>query len=307
VTWAIERRYRVRTSDFVYLEDEGLAAESRVWHDPSDWVAVRRALARLGIRRDDVFLDYGSGLGRALLVAARSPFRRVIGVEVSSDMTTRASAHVKRNRRRLRAQAVDLVVADALTWPVPPDVTVVYMYCPFTGPVFDGVVRNLIASVDEHPRPLRIVYNYPVEHARLLATGRVRVLDVTSAQWPAARTAGPNVIVTYLVLPSDEALRREYVSRFPQTLGGAEQWLGEYEPGYVLEKPERLGGVVLDRPSRGTAALSAFALPAGGNELMGELVSVADASFAVAYGSSVAATVVGVLAAAGLVARRRRR
>jgi SAM-dependent methyltransferase len=246
---AQERRFGIETSEFVYLEDLGLSPEGRIWHDPSDFVALRRALKRLDVTEDDVFADLGSGLGRAVVVAATLPFRRVIGVELSPEMTERARANVERARPRLRARSIELVVADAMVWPVPPDLTVAYLYCPFTGEIFDGVVKSLAASVDQNPRPLRIVYNYPVEHARLLATGRVRVLDVASARWPPASLVGPHVMVTYLVLPSDEKLRREYVARWPQRLAGADAWLGPHEPGYQLEKPERLGGVVLDRPA----------------------------------------------------------
>ena len=248
----MELRYGVETGEFLYLEDLGLRPEGRVWHDPSDWIALRRALARLDLTAEDVFVDYGSGLGRAIVVAATFPFRRVIGVELSPGMTERARANVARARGNARAGSTELVVADALTWPVPPDVTVAYFYCPFTDEIFDGVIRNLAASVDEHPRPLRIVYNYPVEHSRLLRTGRVRVLDVASARWPSASLTGPHVVLTYLLLPSDPALRAEYIARFPQRVEGAEVWLGEHEPGYVLEKPERLGGVVLQRPAGGS-------------------------------------------------------
>jgi hypothetical protein len=244
---ALERRYGVSTSEFVYLEDLGLAPEHRVWHDPSDWIGLRRALGRLGVGPDDVFVDYGSGLGRAVLVAASLPFRRVIGVEVSEEMTQRARENVGRNRQRLRAKDVELVSADALEWEVPPDLTVAYLYCPFTDEIFDGVMQRLFDSVDRHPRPLRIVYNYPFEHSRLIRTGRVRVLDVVGSQWLARSRVGSDVIVTYLVLPQDEELRREYEERFPQRLDGADVWLGEHEPGYALEKPERLGGVVVKR------------------------------------------------------------
>ena len=174
----LERRYGVSTAEFVYLEDLGLTPEHRVWHDPSDWIGLRRALARLGVGPDDVFVDYGSGLGRAVLVAASLPFRRVIGVEVSKEMTERAQENVERNRHRLRAKDVELVSADALEWGVPPDLTVAYLYCPFTDEIFDGVMQRLFDSVDEPPRPLRIVYNYPCEHSRLIRTGRVRVRDV---------------------------------------------------------------------------------------------------------------------------------
>jgi SAM-dependent methyltransferase len=246
----LEARYGVRTAEFVYLEDLGLEPEHRVWHDPSDWLGLRRALGRLGVGPDDVFVDYGSGLGRAVLVAASMPFRRVIGVELSEEMTARARENVRRNRHRLKAQEVELVSADAIEWEVPPDLMVAYLYCPFTEDVFDGVMQKLFDSVDEHPRPLRIVYNYPLEHSRLIRSGRVRVLDVIGSRWLTRSRVGSDVIVTYLVLPQDEALRREYVDRFPQRLGGAEVWLGEHEPGYSLEKPERLGGVVVRRPAR---------------------------------------------------------
>jgi hypothetical protein len=243
----LERRYGVSTAEFVYLEDLGLEPEHRVWHDPSDWIGLRRALGRLGIGRDDVFVDYGSGLGRAVLVAASLPFRRVIGVELAEDMTARARENVQRNRQKLKAGEVDLVSADALEWEVPADLTVAYLYCPFTDEVFDGVIQKLFVSVDEHPRPLRIVYNYPLEHSRLIRTGRVRVLDAVSSQWLVRSRVGSDAIVTYLVLPQDEALREEYEQRFPQRLKGAEVWLAEHEPGYALEKPDRLGGVVVKR------------------------------------------------------------
>jgi len=244
----LERRYGVRTAEFLYLEDLGLEPDNRVWHDPSDWIGVRRALARLGVTPDDVFVDYGSGLGRAVLVAGSFPFRRVIGVEVSEEMTARAQENVRLNRHRLQAAEVELVSADALEWDVPSDLTVAYLYCPFTDEVFDGVMQKLFASVHEHPRPLRILYNYPLEHSRLIRTGRVRVLDAVGSQWLARSRVGSDVIVTYLVLPEDEALREEYAERFPRRLKGAEVWLGEHEPGYALEKPERLGGVMLKRP-----------------------------------------------------------
>jgi len=244
----LERHYGVSTGDYLYLEDLGLSTDDRIWHHASDWLGLRAALRRLSPGRDDVFVDYGSGLGRAVLVAAGFPFRRVMGVELSTEMTDLARANVERNKHRFRAAAVDLVAADATEWEVPADLTVAYLYSPFTGRVFDAVFENLCASVDAHPRPLRILYNYPVEHSRLIRTGRARVLDVRSSQWLSRDRRGPKAIVTYLVLPRDQSLRARYEEMFPQRLGDAEQWLGEYEPGFKLTKPERLGGVSLERP-----------------------------------------------------------
>jgi hypothetical protein len=245
---AVEHWYGVRTRDRVYLEDLGLPSEERVWHAPSDWLAVRRAIERLELRSDDVFVDYGSGLGRVVLVAASLPLRRVIGVEVSAELTARARRNLAAARGRVRARTVDLVTADARDWEVPADLTAAYLYSPFLAATFDAVLQRLLDSVDDHPRPLRILYNFPLEHSRLLRTGRVRVLDAVPASWRGRSRTTASTIVTYLVLPTDARLRTEYARRFPQRLSGAEAWLGEYEPGYMLQKPARLGGVVLRRP-----------------------------------------------------------
>jgi SAM-dependent methyltransferase len=241
-----ELRYRVDTDDLVYHEDLGLESDDRVWHDPSNWAAPRRALDALGVTSDDVFADVGSGLGRAVVLASGYPFRRVIGVEVADSLTRRARENLARSRRPRRCGAVELVTADALEWAIPADLTVLYLYCPFTGDVFTRFLERLLASVDTNPRPLRLVYNYPVEHNRLIRTGRVVPLAVVPGRWP-ARSAPTDVIVTYLVLPSDAQLAAEYSARFPARLQNAPQWQNEYEPGFSLQKPDRLGGVVLDR------------------------------------------------------------
>jgi hypothetical protein len=244
-----ELRYGVSTADIVYHEDLGIETDDRVWHDPSSWLAVRNALAALEIEPTDVFADFGSGLGRVVLVASTLPFARVIGVEVSEELNEQARANLEKSRARRRCGSVELVTSDATAWEIPPDLTVAYFYSPFTGEVFARVLDSLVASLDAHPRRLRLVYNYPVEHNRLLRSGRARVLDVASAQWP-ARPVAAEVIVTYQLLPRDPVVARELEGAFTQRLDRIGQWAGELEPGFRLEKPNRLGGVVLDRPAR---------------------------------------------------------
>jgi hypothetical protein len=243
-----ERMYGVDTAEHVYHEDLGLETDDRVWHDPSNWTGIRHALRRLRVKPHDVFADFGSGLGRALVIASTFPFRRVIGVEVSAELNERARANLGRSRARRRCSEIELVTADCLDWPIPPDLTVAYFYCPFTGKVFEQVIQNLLDSVDRHPRPLRIVYNYPLEHNSLLRTGRARVLDVCGGRWP-LRGKPADVIVTYLAIPSDQRRAQEYEALFLPRRRIPKEWLSEYHPGFVLNKPARLGGKVLERPA----------------------------------------------------------
>jgi hypothetical protein len=86
---------------------------------------------------------------------------------------------------------------------VPEDLSVAYMYNPFTGQTFRSAMGRLFDSYDRHPRPLRIMYGYPVEHDWLVSTGRVVVEDVSSCFWPPRPRwwRRGNVLVTYRVVP----------------------------------------------------------------------------------------------------------
>ncbi len=144
-------------------------------YQPSPWLTLPRALRRAEVTREDVFIDFGCGMGRVLLEAALLyPFDRVIGVELSPELAAVARGNLERNRRRLAAREFEVVASDVLDYQVPDDVTVAFFYNPFLGPIFEHVLRQLLASVDRAPRRLRIVYRNPVEEEMLLATGRIR-------------------------------------------------------------------------------------------------------------------------------------
>jgi hypothetical protein len=202
VNRAIESRLGVRTGGSLALEEAGAAAPNRVWHTPSDWIPIWRSLRELGVGPSDVLLDYGSGRGRALVAARRLPFRRVVGVEVSPMLADAGRLNLSRQAGRVLCRDAEVVVADAALWVVPDDITVVYMYCPFTGPVFSAAIARLLDSIDRRARRVRLVYNNPYEHNFLLQTGRFRPIVVRPAAWPAWGERARMVIVSYELLPA---------------------------------------------------------------------------------------------------------
>ena len=177
IALTLERARRLSTSPRVPLATLGLAHPERVDYQPSGWLSLRLLLRRRDVQSHDVFADIGAGMGRVVYQAARRyRFKRVIGVELSPDLAELARANVERHRRRLRCKDVRIETTDALSWEVPDDLTVAYMFRPFTGAIFEGMVERLIASHDRAPRRLRIVYVKPEAHDWLMATGRVREL-----------------------------------------------------------------------------------------------------------------------------------
>jgi SAM-dependent methyltransferase len=171
-----DKRLGVRTSGEIQPDELGIAAEGRERYIGIPWLMLPRILRRGTVCSNDVFLDIGCGMGRAILVAASYPFKRVVGVELSPLLTDIAQQNIELSKARLRCEDITIVNTDAVEYRVPDDVTVVFMFNPFQGAIFESVVHNILASHDRNPRRLRIVYVNPREERFLLSTGRVRTI-----------------------------------------------------------------------------------------------------------------------------------
>lgn len=204
----LESRHGIETLGIVELEELGLAGPDRERYKPTEWSTLPRILSRRDVGHDDVFIDFGSGLGRVVYQAAlRYPFKRVIGVELSQQLTDVARRNLERNRSRLRCPEFELVVSDVLDYAIPDDVTVAFFANPFRGTTFATVVERLVQSIDRYPRTLRVIYRNPVEHEQLMATGRFEPVKRLRGMRPGAEWARSNSTTMYLARPSNADTR----------------------------------------------------------------------------------------------------
>ena len=159
---------------------------------PSDWHVLPRALRYIGVSSQDTFVDFGCGTGRILHQAAKRPFRRVIGVEISPALAEIARRNLEARRGRHRCGSVEIVVSDVADYPVPDDLTIGYLYSPVKNEAFDALLESIIDSIDRKPRRVRLIYNLPVQQSEVLATERFRLLT-EQRNWflgdPASRVA----------------------------------------------------------------------------------------------------------------------
>jgi precorrin-6B methylase 2 len=186
-----ERRYRVHTSGRVMLDTFDLANDERVYYIAAPWYTLRLALSRESVTDRDAFIDLGCGMGRMVLeAAARYPFRRVIGVELSEQLIEIARRNVAQTTRRQRSGRVELVCSDVLEYQVPDDVTVVFMNNPFRGAIFQHVVDALVRSLERNPRSMRIVYFNPAEASALESAGfrGIRTINSRREEFPFGAT-----------------------------------------------------------------------------------------------------------------------
>lgn len=158
------------TSEAVRLDELGLGLGLGDYHDyePSGWRSLSRALRGLDTGPADSFLDIGCGKGRVVAQAARRPFKRVLGVELSPQLAQSARELAEGDRRRRRCGEVEIVVADVTTWRMPDDVTVVYVYNALSGAGLEAMLDRIAESAGRAPRRLLLLYANPIHEADVL-------------------------------------------------------------------------------------------------------------------------------------------
>jgi SAM-dependent methyltransferase len=163
-----EGRLGFRSAGVIPIET--LIPHWRDCHDyrPSTIAHFRALLDSLQVGPDDVFVDYGAGLGRTLALAAAYPFRRLIGVEIAPALVARAQANLARALPPARLADVVLWQGSAERFALPEDATVLYFYNPFHGAVLRRTFEEIRRSLHAAPRKLTIAFNNPVHAAHVV-------------------------------------------------------------------------------------------------------------------------------------------
>ncbi|HEY1266822.1 MAG TPA: class I SAM-dependent methyltransferase [Candidatus Binatia bacterium] len=163
-----EWRYGIVSDGEIAGTELGFTENACHDYQATNYVRFRQLMKHIAVRQDtDVFLDFGSGMGRAVILAATYPFRKVIGVELAIDLHKRASENVRRAAKRLRCRDIELYNVDARRFRIPPEVTVIYMWNPFAGEVLREVFTNIQKSIAEYPRLVTILYLAPMNPTAL--------------------------------------------------------------------------------------------------------------------------------------------
>ena len=159
--------------DWTYLSD--LSIPSPNWIHGHDYSGIEperfsAILAGIKIRFEDfVFIDFGSGKGRALLLASEFPFKRVVGVEFSPELHAVAVDNIRKyTTPQQHCKDIDSVCMDFVDFQLPPEPSLLFFFDPCAETTFEIVLNNIERSLREHPREIYIVYVAPSKNVHLL-------------------------------------------------------------------------------------------------------------------------------------------
>jgi SAM-dependent methyltransferase len=123
------------------------------------------------------FVDVGAGKGRALLLAAEAPFRKVVGVELNDELARIARRNVARSSGAARPRAkIRVMHADALDFRWPRTPLLVYLYNPFACELVEQLAARLAAAAASASGLADLLYVNPTCADALSRQGKFSLL-----------------------------------------------------------------------------------------------------------------------------------
>lgn len=158
--------WKLGVETFGYHPASGVEGDSdwRLHYTPTPYSDIFRLLKMVGLSKDDVFVDLGAGLGRAVFAASWLGAGRAIGIEVVQNLCDRALENTRHSV--LSHDRVDFICTHALNYRHG-DTTVLFMFHPFGEETMRQVIHDIgVARIGiegaDRKRQLRIIYMNPV-------------------------------------------------------------------------------------------------------------------------------------------------
>jgi hypothetical protein len=161
---AFDRRHHVETAREEFLSEMGVAedavARGNTVYRVTWGSLITKAMARLDIDpRRYSFIDYGSGKGKAMLMASDLPFKTIIGLEYAKRLHDIAAENCRTYRSpNQQCHSLVPIQADALEYTPPAGPIVCFMCNPFDEATLGAVFNSWRVRYEGGEREIRILY-----------------------------------------------------------------------------------------------------------------------------------------------------
>jgi SAM-dependent methyltransferase len=151
---------------WTYLSDLNIPSPN--WIYGTNYAAIEPQrffwiLSSLEINFEDfVFIDFGSGKGRALLMASEFPFKSIVGIEFSPELHVIAQRNIlKFKNPRQQCKFIESVCMDFTDFDLPGEPCVLFFFDPCEEKVFAETLENIRRFLQERRLPIYLIYVAP--------------------------------------------------------------------------------------------------------------------------------------------------
>lgn len=163
---AFDSRFGVNTGGIIERDQLDISENQKkqaIQYQGTPTINLGLALSKLPIDYQDfVFIDIGAGKGRAVIMAARFPFKGIIGVELSENLHKQCEKNISSlKKEKLNCLNIKAVHQEATIFQFPGEPLIIYFFQPFSEKVFQRVLKNIERSLELNSREIIIMYYHP--------------------------------------------------------------------------------------------------------------------------------------------------
>ena len=159
--WVFDNWYRLDTRVEVAVQDLDISQEDKQHAEKYKATRARyfrKLMKRLQLTPDGVFVDVGCGKGRILLLAAEHGFGRVVGLEISPNLSEIAQRNIAAYKQNAQSTAsISVVCTNILHHQFKHEETVFFLYSPFEREVTQQFLEMVRESIRQNPRSVFLV------------------------------------------------------------------------------------------------------------------------------------------------------
>jgi 16S rRNA G966 N2-methylase RsmD len=170
-----EKKYQLETVKVDTLQNEKIRSDNLKHasiYQGTNYFIIEKAFEFLRQENANFHLvDYGSGKGRIMVVAAYYDFKKITGIDFSQSLCHEAEINIEKIKPRFPSVEFEIVCDDAVNYPIKNDDTVFFFFNPFDEVVMLQVVKNILASLKKNERKIYVVYVNPLHQEIFLSAG----------------------------------------------------------------------------------------------------------------------------------------
>lgn len=160
-------RYGTNTFRWAALDNLNINSrniERGVRYGPALARPFRKIMDIIDLPEESVFIDFGSGKGKVILLASEYNFKRIVGIEFAHELCEDAKTNISIYEKKKGVNAnFEVLESDAVEYKFKDDENVIFFYNPFDGVILSKVLENLAESLKRNNRKLWIIYQSPAQ------------------------------------------------------------------------------------------------------------------------------------------------
>lgn len=177
-------RYQIDTINTAQLDTLEIDSKNKAignYYEGTNAYIFQKMISRAEVDPSkSCFVDFGSGKGKAMFMAAERGFRKIIGVEFSIELVeiNRKNLEIFKQKTNSKAE-FEILHMDASEYAIPADANLLFFSNPFNEALTAKVIGNILKSYEQSPREIWVVHLHPQGNMAFANHPRFRIVHET--------------------------------------------------------------------------------------------------------------------------------